>query len=177
MVQDVGRRKKNQWVYGIFCIKLTIKLQVKKRTWERQRHGATPFSHHPFVFFASFPPPLLYAVGNALPIGGFKHAWICLSNRWGRPSRSLRGPWQWTQTGSATYIQTHPDKSSKLEESRRRGNARDAKKSPNERTHSQGGAYLHYARTALFSPPRIILFLKIWGWINTQHYISFRYTM
>lgn len=143
MVQDVGRRKTDQWVYGNFCTKLTIKLQIKKGTEE----GSSMVSHpslviHSFSSLLFLLPFFVYRVGSLLSTGGFKHAWICLSNWWGRPSRSLRGPWQWTQTGPATYIQTHPDKLSKLEESKRRGNAWDAKKPPKESTHSQGGAYL-----------------------------------
>lgn len=49
MVQDVARRKTNQWVYGNFCTKLTIKLQINKGPEE----GSGMVSH-PSLIILSF---------------------------------------------------------------------------------------------------------------------------
>lgn len=144
---------------AIFIAELTTKMQIKRGPKAGSSTRSCPFILLPWPPFLFLLPCFICIVGNLLSMVEFKYAWACLSNWWGRPCRSLRGLWQCTQTGSATSIQTDPDKSGKLVGGG--GHMCEMhKRLPAEELHFRGRAKVLFAwpRTDLSSPVKVIFF-------------------
>lgn len=98
MVYNGEGSRIDQWEDPMWIAELAAHMQI----WSGP--GAAPscaaFSLS-FLTFTSLPAswPCLYGGKSTVY---WRSSWTWLPDRWGRPWGSLRGLWQWTQTGSAT---------------------------------------------------------------------------